>query len=127
LKERKKERVESSSVVKDTSKKVHNELLECMMEVCREKIEEELNEAKFVALVANETSDVSEHLKMVTIFRYETNGNEHERFWGFFNPEGQSAAEISDCILMELNSISVQIPIKLLLRRLMDCCYAGFC
>jgi hypothetical protein len=28
-----------------------------------------------------------------------------ERFWGCFNPEGQNAAEISDCILTELNSI----------------------
>jgi hypothetical protein len=33
---------------------------------------------------------------MAIVYRYEVNGNVHERFWGFFNPEGQSAAEISD-------------------------------
>jgi hypothetical protein len=74
-----------------------------MLKVCREKIKEELNEIKFVALMADETSDVSEHLQMVTVYRYEMDGNVHERFWGFFNPEGQSAADILDCILTELN------------------------
>jgi hypothetical protein len=73
-----KEHIESSSVVKGTSKTVQNELLECMLEVCREKIKEELNETKFVALMADETSDVSEHLQMVTVYRYEINGNVHE-------------------------------------------------
>jgi hypothetical protein len=46
-----KERTESSSVVKGTSKTVQNKLLE----VCRENIKEELNETKFVALMADET------------------------------------------------------------------------
>jgi hypothetical protein len=61
-------------------------------------------ETQFVALIADETSDVSEHMQMVIVSRYEMNGNLHERFWGFFNP-GQSAAGIPDCILTELNSI----------------------
>jgi hypothetical protein len=49
-------------------------------EVCREKIKEELNETKFVALMADETSDVSEHLKMVIVYRYEMNENVNEQF-----------------------------------------------
>jgi hypothetical protein len=56
-----KEHIISSSVFKGTSKTLQNELLE----VCHEKIKEELNETKFVALMADETSDVSEHLQMV--------------------------------------------------------------
>jgi hypothetical protein len=95
-----KERVQSSSVFKGTSKTVQNELLE----VCHEKIKAELNETKFVALMADETSNVSEHLQMAIVYRYEMDGNEQERFGGFFNPEGQSAAEMSDCISTELNS-----------------------
>jgi hypothetical protein len=74
-----------------------------MLEVCHEKIKEELNETKFLALMADETSDVSEYLKMVIVYRYEMDGNVHERLGGFFNPEGQSAAKISDCISTELN------------------------
>jgi hypothetical protein len=58
-------------VIKGTSKTVQNELLECMLEVCREKIKEELNEAQFVALMADETTDVSEHLQVVIVYRYE--------------------------------------------------------
>jgi hypothetical protein len=87
-----KDHIQSSSLIKGTSKTVQNELLECMLEVCREKIKEELNETKFVALMADETSNVSEHLQMVIVYRYEMDGNVHERFGGFFNPEGQSAA-----------------------------------
>jgi hypothetical protein len=47
---------------------------------------------------------IPEHLQMVIVYRHKMNGNVHERFWGFFNPEGQGAAEISDCVLTELNS-----------------------
>jgi hypothetical protein len=76
-----KEHIQSSSVIKGTSKTVQNELLECMLEVCREKIKEELNEAQFVALMADETTDVSEHFQVVIVYRYEMNGSVHQRFW----------------------------------------------
>ena len=100
-----KEHIESSSVFKGTSKTVQNELLECMLEVCRDKIKEELNKTNFVALMADETTDISDRLQLVLVFRYELEGVVQERFWGFFNPEGQTASEISECILAELRSL----------------------
>uniref|UniRef100_V5I8S8 DUF4371 domain-containing protein n=1 Tax=Anoplophora glabripennis TaxID=217634 RepID=V5I8S8_ANOGL len=39
---------------------------------------------------------------MVLVFRYELNGNVFERFWGFSNPEGQNADQLSECILRQL-------------------------
>jgi len=97
-----KERKKDSTVFKGTSKTIQNELLECMLEVCRDKIKEEINQSDFIALMADDTTDVSEHLQMALVFRYELNGNVYERFWGFFNPQGQGVEEISECILKEL-------------------------
>lgn len=108
------EHMGQSTVFKGTSKTVQNELLECMLDVCRDRIKEELAENKFIAVMADETTDTSENLQMVLVFRYEINGNVCERFWGFFNLEGQTATYISDCIIREVQGILKKNPSKLI-------------
>lgn len=109
-----KNHTETSSVAKWTSKTTQNELLKCMLEVCHNKIKEELKETKFVALMADETTDVSEHQQMVLVYRYEINGDIYERFWGFFEPDGQSSVQLSECLLTELNSHFKSTPNKII-------------
>jgi hypothetical protein len=54
-----------------TSANVQNELLVCILEVCREEISNEIQNAKFVSVIVNETSDVANTFKFAIVFRYE--------------------------------------------------------
>ena len=99
------EHMESNQVFKGTSKTIQNELLDCMLEVCHETIMQEMKNADFIALMADETTDISDQSQLALVFRYEINGQPHERFWGFFKPTGQNADAISDCILNEINPL----------------------
>lgn len=55
--------------------------------------------------MADDTTDVSAQTQTVLVFRYELNGQVHERFWGFSNPEKQDADGLSKCILQQINPI----------------------
>ena len=100
-----KEHIENNKVFKGTSKLIQNDLLDCMLEVCHDRIEQELKEASYVSIMADETSDVAEKVQLAIVYRYEINGSIHERFWGFFNPEDQTANSIAECILKQLDRI----------------------
>lgn len=108
------EHMESNQVFKGTSKTIQNELLDCMLEVCRDVIIEEMKQADYVAIMADETTDVSEQTQLVLVFRYEKNGVPYERFWGFINPEGQNADAISTCILEVTNKLFGDKPHKII-------------
>lgn len=104
----------TNSVAQWTSKTVQHELLQCMLEICREKIKEELKMANFVAVMADETIDESEHMQMIIVYRYETQGIVYERFWGFSDPDGQTSSEISRCLLAELDDQFQSTPTKII-------------
>ncbi|KAK7912495.1 hypothetical protein WMY93_012706 [Mugilogobius chulae] len=59
----------TAKIFKGTSKIVQNELLECMCAVIKEKITEEVKVAHFVALQADETTDVSTQTQLVLVLR----------------------------------------------------------
>ena len=99
-----KEHLDNATVFKGTSKTVQNELLHCMLEVCRENISEEIKNAHYLAVMADETTDVTTSQQMVIIYRYVVGGQPVERFWGFFNPDGQNAESLSEVILGELKN-----------------------
>ena len=94
-----------SSVFKGTSKTIQNELLQCMFEVCRDNIFQEIEKSSFLAVMSDDTTDISTQCQMVLVFRYELNGQIFERFWVFFNPEGQDADLLSKCILQQLDLV----------------------
>jgi hypothetical protein len=101
-----KEHIDSATVFKGTSKTIQNELLQCMLEVIREHILKEVTDAKCVAIMGDETTDVSNVVQFVLILRYvDKHGDVFERFWGFFNPNGQDANSITQCIQTELHKI----------------------
>ena len=101
-----KSHLETSSPFKGISKTIQNELLECMLEVFREEILSEIEETEFVSVLADETTDISEKFQLVIVLRYcNKEGKVVERFYGFFNPTGQDANSISECILSQLEVI----------------------
>ncbi|XP_077293770.1 zinc finger MYM-type protein 1-like [Arctopsyche grandis] len=95
----------NSSVFKESSKIIKNELLECILSVCKEEIRSEIQRAKYLALMADDTNDVSEHAQQVIVFRYELEGKVYERFWGFFNPISQDAEGLAVCIEEQLKIV----------------------
>jgi hypothetical protein len=99
---------------KGTPKTVQNELLQCMLDVCRQHITDEIRKSSFLSLMADDTTDVSSQAQTVLVFRYELNGKVHERFWGFAYQESQNAEGLSQCILQQLDSILEDCPDKLI-------------
>ena len=100
-----KNHLKTSTVFKGVSKTIQNETLDCLLQIYHEEIMIEIRKASFVAVMADDTTDISEHTQMVIILRYVLNGEISERFWGFFIPENQIADGISKRILEQLDII----------------------
>ena len=66
--------LESATVLKGTSRTVQNELLDSMFNTLQCTIQKEIEQADFVAVVADDTTDVSNHLQNVVVFRYIVSG-----------------------------------------------------
>ncbi|XP_031357512.1 uncharacterized protein LOC116181298 [Photinus pyralis] len=91
--------LQNASVFKGTSKEIQNDLLACILEVYYEEIRKEISAAPFIAVMADETTDVSAKFQMVVIFRYIKDGVPVERFWGFLQPSGHTAQILAENIL----------------------------
>lgn len=87
------------------SKSSQNELLDCCFAVYQTEIRRQIQGAKFVAIMADETTDVSQTTQLVIVFRYIFEGVIKEQFWGFFKLESTTAEGISTVLLRELKSI----------------------
>jgi hypothetical protein len=81
LDENLKSHFETATMLKGNSKTIQNELLDCILEVCRSKIAAEIGRANFLAVTSGDTTDVSEKTQKVDVFRYENGGTVHERFY----------------------------------------------
>ena len=64
------EHIANNPNAKYTSKTSQNELLECMLEVCREEILKEIEDAEYIAVMGDETTDVSNKVQFVIVIRY---------------------------------------------------------
>ncbi|XP_076038775.1 uncharacterized protein LOC143023976 [Oratosquilla oratoria] len=96
---------ESKAVFKGVSKIIQNKILDCLLQIYRDQIRKEMKEAPFAAVMADDTTDVSEHTQMVIVLRYLLREEVVERFCGFFTPENQTADGLSKCILDQLNTV----------------------
>ena len=61
--------LESATVFKGTSKTVQNELLAIMFKTLQSIIQKETEQADFVEVITDDTTDVSNHLQNVVVFR----------------------------------------------------------
>jgi hypothetical protein len=92
---------------KGNSKTIQNELLDCILEVSRAEIAAEISHEKFLPVMSDDTTDVSEKTQEVVVFRYENEGIVHERFWRFYNPNSQDAEGLSEYELYVLEQLGV--------------------
>lgn len=109
------EHLENATVFKGTSKSIQNDILDSMLIVYHEEILREINEARFLAVMADETTDVSGKFQMVIVFRYVTNeGTAVERFWTFVLPEKHDAVTLADTILNVMDPLLKNDKTKLI-------------
>ncbi|XP_078529616.1 zinc finger MYM-type protein 1-like [Lissotriton helveticus] len=107
------EHLSSATVFKGTSKIIQNELLECMLEIVKSTIVQQLKKTDFVAIQADDTTDVATNTQSVLVFRYLDSDNKVvERFYGFTHLKDACAESISSVILQELNLIFPEQPQK---------------
>ena len=76
-----------------TSSDIHNHLIQAVSNVVLNTIKQEINDAKFVAIILHETSDVAAKSQMSTVLRFVRNGSVFERFMGFSDVSGDRTAE----------------------------------
>ncbi|KAK4875482.1 hypothetical protein RN001_011904 [Aquatica leii] len=62
------EHLQQATVFKGTSKDIQNDLLSCMLCVCQAHIKKEISASKFVSIISDETSDISNTYQMVAVF-----------------------------------------------------------
>ncbi|KAJ4448812.1 hypothetical protein ANN_00203 [Periplaneta americana] len=78
--------LESSTVFRGTSPAIQNDLIFAISGVMIKNIKSEIEEAPFVAIVVDETSDCSNQSQLSTVLRYvNSTANVQERFIGFTN------------------------------------------
>lgn len=106
--------IQSSKALKGTSKTTQNELLECMLDVYHGEVREEIEKSPFVAVIADETTDVACEFQLVIVFRYLCKERPVERFWRFYMLDGHDAKSITKCILNVLHRLSKHGPNKLI-------------
>lgn len=103
--EKLRDHLDESTVFKGTSKDIQNDILDCCLEIYKDKIRKEIQEAPFVAIMADETTDVSQQSQLAIVFRYICNDKVVERFWGYFIPEKCNSDEIASILLTELKIV----------------------
>ena len=76
-----------------------------MLQVYRRKVIFEISQAKYLAVIADESTDISgKHI--IIVFRYiKLSGEVVERFWGYFCPESVNSKGISKCFLEQLKIV----------------------
>lgn len=109
-----KEHFDKATVFKGTSKTIQNELLDCMLGVYHEEVTKEIKKTNFIAVIADETTDVANEFQLVIILRYMSSSRPVERFWKFLNPSGHTAMSIANCILSEIDPLISDTPNKLI-------------
>ncbi|CAH1999485.1 unnamed protein product, partial [Acanthoscelides obtectus] len=97
-----------------TSKEIQNDLLDCILEVCLEEIIKQINRASYLAIIADETTDISEKTQLVTIFRYVFKGEPVKRFWNYMNPDKCDADTLTRHILSVVDPLIGNFPNKLI-------------
>ena len=79
-----------------TSPDIQNEVLDSVLQVYRRKVIFEISQAKYLAVIADESTDISGQTQLVIVFRYiKLSGEVNKRFWGYLCPESENSEGIS--------------------------------
>ena len=85
--------------------------------MCKQIIETEINNSDYLAVMMDETTDVSDKSQVVLVFRYIKNGKAVERFWKFLNPADVTAATLSAIVINELELLIGSFSKKLVAHK----------
>ena len=114
--------LETATVFKGTSKTVQNELLDIMLDICKDIIKREIKESDFLAIISDDTTDVSNYSQNAVVFRYIKNHTVVERFWSFCTLPQGDASTISSIIISCLDEVLPNPEDK---QKLAARCYDG--
>ncbi len=88
--------------------KTRNELLDIMYEVYLETVKDEIDNAKFVSIQVDDTTDVSCMSQLVIILRYLVNGEIKERLLGFHKAQVKTANAITKLITEQIQCYNLK-------------------
>ncbi|KAJ8025702.1 Zinc finger MYM-type protein 1 [Holothuria leucospilota] len=115
--------LETATVFKGTSKTIQNEVLDIMFKIAQSDIQQEIKDTnKFLAVISDDTTDVSNHLQNVVILRYLVSGQVVERFWSFCSMKQGDAVSIANVIDACLSRVLPNAEDK---SKLIAQCYDG--
>ncbi|XP_035034439.1 zinc finger MYM-type protein 1-like [Hippoglossus stenolepis] len=100
------EHLKKAAVFKGTSKTVQQELLDSMLSVLKDCILDEVHDADYLAIQADETTDVSTHSQWVLVLRYiDRHHNVQERFFEFIPLQDANGDSIVTSLLERLSTL----------------------
>uniref|UniRef100_H3A095 DUF4371 domain-containing protein n=1 Tax=Latimeria chalumnae TaxID=7897 RepID=H3A095_LATCH len=98
--------VKTATVFKSTSKTIQNKLLDCMLDMTREFIIQQLRNTEYMAIQVDNTTDVSTKHQSVLVYWYiDGNGKVVKRFYGFTHLKDSCAESIATALLDQLNIV----------------------
>ena len=98
---------------------IQNELIEVMAGKVIKKIQNELNQASYYTIIADETKDISKKEQLSIIVRYVYSGLVHERFIKYVHATELDAASLTENILQIISQMQLSID------RCVSQCYDG--
>lgn len=115
-----KQHFSNCTTFKGTSPTIQNDIIQAISSVMYNEILAEIDEAKFVAILTDESTDTSSKSQMSTVIRFvDLNGNTKERFLGFTNvSDDRSAGAISKHIIETIKKLKCE-------KKLVAQCYDG--
>lgn len=89
-----KNHLEQSSVFRGTSNRIQNDLISAVATIILKRIKQEIDEARFIAIVLDETTDITNFSQLSIVIRYvKSDGSIQERFLGFKNVSENRTAD----------------------------------
>lgn len=101
--------LKESTVFRGTSSAIQNDLIASVGSLITDKLKEELNQADFVALILDETSDIINKSQLSTVIRFiDKNGDAQERFLNITDVSNdRSATALFEHVKIILNNFDV--------------------
>ena len=93
------------------SKTIQNDLIEICSDLICNKILENIHQACYFSVLADEATDVANEEQLSISIRYVDEGSPKEVFWGF-SVSGVTEQAITDAILSQLEKWQLQFVVK---------------
>lgn len=101
--------LKESTVFRGTSSAIQNDIIASLGSLITDKLKAELDQADFVALILDETSDIINKSQLSTVIRFvDKNGNAQERFLHFTDVSNdRSASALFEHVKIILNNFNI--------------------